>query len=1014
MSLKFKKRPLLVIIILLASFAKLQAQVTLTSRASANWNVNDTWQSGNLTGTALCGAYFGNTVYGFSTLFTTELAVGADMYNTNGDYIGTVQSIASNTQLTLTASAAQYLWFESFQERKIPGATDAVVISGFNITIPSGYAAACNSLDMGITGTSSAEKLTFSASTSSLDVNADLTIYGPTGTNTREILVNAGSMNVDGNFSLGTGQTGNQSNRITRITTTTGTVTVTGNLTYNNISGSSAAQTQIVMLGGAGTFNLGGNFTVNNSSGTLTPGASSTFNFTGTNQSIPLVSSISYNNVVLSGSGYKTLTANTTIPGTLNLLAGTDLKIGSYTLTVSGTITGTGTLTGSSTSSLIITAAAGTLNFTQTSAATRSLNNLSFNSGSSATLGTPMDIYGALNLTASTFNLNAQNLTLRSNAAGTANIGNLTGSTLSGATNVTVERFVPADPTRAWRLLAVPTTGQTFKQAWQENQTAGSTTLSGYGVQLTSGSASWAANGYDLHSSSDALLTYVPAAGNGSYAGVSNTGNAMATTSGYFLYVRGDRTALPSNSTITATTLRTKGTIYQGNTTAITIPNNQYAVIGNPYPSRIDLTLLTRGSNIQDIYYVWDPLLTGSHGLGAFQTFTRSGASYTVTPGGGSYPSGPYKTIESGQAFFVHSIGTTNNTVSFTEAAKTTGSGMVFKGMAMGEQLSSNLYLLSASGKTLLDGTLNAYDDSYSNDVDELDALKMNNFDISLGLSRDNKNLVVEKRHTIGLADTIFFNLPALSQKDYQFEFVANALDHPGLTGKLIDNYLTTITPIDLNGTTTVNFSVTADATSTAAGRFMIVFYAAAPLPVTFTSIKATPQDANINVEWKVSNQLNIQKYEVERSADGTKFSKVNTQLAIGNNGSDLTYNWLDADPITGDNFYRVRSIGISGDIKYTTIVKITTSKISPAISVYPNPVVGSSFNLVMAAQPTGNYRIRLVNTSGQVVLNTTVTHAAGSSTEQVTLPAGLGSGIYMLEITRPDMSKWVQKLNYK
>lgn len=80
----------------------------------------------------------------------------------------------------------------------------------------------------------------------------------------------------------------------------------------------------------------------------------------------------------------------------LTLNATKSLSIGSNTLTITGLIDGTGTLTGSATSSLVISASAGTLNFTQTSAATRSLQSLTLEPGSRAVLGNNLDV-NALN-----------------------------------------------------------------------------------------------------------------------------------------------------------------------------------------------------------------------------------------------------------------------------------------------------------------------------------------------------------------------------------------------------------------------------------------------------------------------------------------------------------------------------------------------------------------------------------------------------------------------------------------
>ena len=102
---------------------------------------------------------------------------------------------------------------------------------------------------------------------------------------------------------------------------------------------------------------------------------------------------------------------------------------------------------------------------------------ISNTSSSGVTLNDSLNIYRSLTYGASGTNLTTNgNLTLKSTISQTAYIGNMTGHTLTG--DVTVERYIAtgtgAAPNhgKSWQLLAVPTTGQTIKAAWQEGATA--------------------------------------------------------------------------------------------------------------------------------------------------------------------------------------------------------------------------------------------------------------------------------------------------------------------------------------------------------------------------------------------------------------------------------------------------------------------------------------------------------------------------------------------------------------
>ena len=493
------------------------------------------------------------------------------------------------------------------------------------------------------------------------------------------------------------------------------------------------------------------------------------------------------------------------------------------------------------------------------------------------------------------------------------------------------------------------------------------------------------------------------------WVGIANTNTVtIKATDGYMTFVRGDRTANAFNSTPTQTVLRTKGNLYTGDLAPITVPANKFAAIGNPYASALDMRNITK-TGLKDFFYVWDPNLGGSSGLGAYQTFSNNGSgNYVITPGMGSYGAGGSVSnfIQSGQAFFVQATGTAGS-LTFKEDAKTSSSPTAVGFPQAQEalppaQLRTSLYGVNADSSTyMIDGVLSNYGESYSNSVDDMDAIKSTNASENLSIKTANTLLVVERRHSITKKDTIFLNLANEKVQKYRFEFIADQLDLQGLTGFLIDNYLHTSTPLNLNGSTIADFNIVNIPGSYAANRFRIVFTPALVLPLSFTSIKAYQQNKDIAVEWKVENESNLKQYDVEKSVDGNNYAIVNTIAA--NNSALSNYKWLDVNPSEGNNYYRVRSTDVNGKIAYSTVVKVYMGKGKQRISVYPNPVVNGTINLQLANQPSGVYGIRLMNKLGQVMISKQINHAEGSSTETIQISRYAPHGIYQLEVTRPD-----------
>lgn len=115
------------------------------------------------------------------------------------------------------------------------------------------------------------------------------------GSGTNNLTIGSASVVINGNLTIGSGSS--NSNRIARVSLTTGTLTIGGNLTFNTPTTSCAV---LDLSGGASTVNLAGSFT-RTTTGTLTPGTQSTFNYNGSgaSQTVLFGTGISYSNLHL-------------------------------------------------------------------------------------------------------------------------------------------------------------------------------------------------------------------------------------------------------------------------------------------------------------------------------------------------------------------------------------------------------------------------------------------------------------------------------------------------------------------------------------------------------------------------------------------------------------------------------------------------------------------------------------------------------------------------------------------
>ena len=213
------------------------------------------------------------------------------------------------------------------------------------------------------------------------------------------------------------------------------------------------------------------------------------------------------------------------------------------------------------------------------------------------------------------------------------------------------------------------------------------------------------------------------------------------------------------------------------------------------------------------------------------------------------------------------------------------------------------------------------------------------------------------------------------------------------------DKYLNTLTPVSLTEVTIVPFTATTVAASKATDRFRLVYRTSGVLPINFTHVKAFEKGSGIQVEWNLGNENNIARYEIEKSADGRLFSKAGLQTVRSITSSD-NYQWLDAQPVSGTNFYRIKAYEQNGVFKYSEIVSVKTGKGATSIQVYPNPVTNKVMNLQWSNQPKGKYGVTLFTTLGQKVYHAEFNHDGGSASQSIKLSNRVVKGVYQLQVT--------------
>ena len=818
-----------------------------------------------------------------------------------------------------------------------------------------------------------------------------------------------------------------------------------GSLTFGALtSGSSPASTFNIL--NDITINSGATLAIGSVTGTNTNPNGIIFNFAGTSQSFTnngtfnVSCNMSNGNGITNanGTGYKTqinvgsagnpcvLTLNSnfdmaTSPvasstnnpfnRNLTIATGSTLSIANgITLSIAGTLVNNGTINGAGT--LNLNGNAATLPAAQSIASTVNVANLTTNNTAGVTIsGGTTSITGKLLVSSGTLTTGGL-LTLKSTSITNSAVVDQVGGSISG--NVTVERFIPQG-LRTFRDLGfgVYTNTGTIFSNWQE----GGVNNNGYGIAITG--AKGVSSGFDNTTGFDYSLT-----GNGSiYQYTANAWSAVTSTKvtldpykGYRVLVRGNRTVdlFPANSDlqpanmISDATLRTTGKLITGDVTysvggvtnavanstyGLTSSAGSYSLVTNPYIAPVDWEAVWNGgaTNLNSNYWYNDPTGTTTGKSSGYTKFVSYDASlHTTNNPLGTSNVGRY--LQPGQAFFVENA-TSSATLLFKESYKVASQTKtaIFGATAPINRVAIALYKAGEN----LDGAVTVFG-NYPKEAGVEDAVKFSNSDENIAFTVGTTDLAINGYSLPTSTDVLPIHMYQLkANTSYSLRLDVSQFAGNGVTVYVRDNVSNTTTPLTGNNTT-VSFTTAATDAASYGTRYSIVF-APAALPVSSIVTSAIAKGGNVIVSWNTVGEKNVAVYTVERSVNGVEFSGIATKSAT--NTTKATYTITDAAAQNGTNYYRIKATDKSGNTSYSAVVAVAITSGNKAISIYPNPVTGSSFGLKLANFTEGKYAVSVYNNLGQKVLATTVAHAAGNTTEQVSLSHHLAAGTYSVSV---------------
>jgi len=181
-----------------------------------------------------------------------------------------------------------------------------------------------------------------------------------------------------------------------------------------------------------------------------------------------------------------------------------------------------------------------------------------------------------------------------------------------------------------------------------------------------------------------------------------------------------------------------------------------------------------------------------------------------------------------------------------------------------------------------------------------------------------------------------------------------------------------------------------------------------APLPLTLLSFTAKKYlETDVLLNWSSTREINTQSFIIERSANAINFLEIGTVKAINKSGNK-NYLFIDENPKTGINYYRLKMMDLNGDFTYSPTRAVSfNDDFEIVISVFPNPSNGL-LTLSLPQQLIASRIIINITAMNGIVVEQIKTIA--SSNEIYVDLSKLAKGEYYFQVISPD-KKYARKI---
>jgi hypothetical protein len=177
-------------------------------------------------------------------------------------------------------------------------------------------------------------------------------------------------------------------------------------------------------------------------------------------------------------------------------------------------------------------------------------------------------------------------------------------------------------------------------------------------------------------------------------------------------------------------------------------------------------------------------------------------------------------------------------------------------------------------------------------------------------------------------------------------------------------------------------------------------------LPLKLLSFSATTQQGKAKLQWKTSEEQDVNGFYIETSADGSRFESIGFVSAKNQTVHEQQYSYEFAMPVAQQSlFARLRMVDMDGTTTFSKTVKIESiAKATAVFGLYPNYAERGTDEISLKrmqvlSTEVDRLEIKIVNTNGQIMSQQTIADLRTNASWKIHV-GSLAPGRYLLRVT--------------